>query len=147
MSLKIGVVGFSRNQFNKNEALSKLKALLHKAIEGYDKSEIELVSGYTSSGIPKIAYILADELGLETVGFSARQALYVKSGVYPVKKVILVGERFGDESQSFIDYIDILIRVGGGKQSRHEVELFKACKDAENLANILFEEEIEWYGK
>jgi orotate phosphoribosyltransferase-like protein len=146
MGIKIGVVGFSRNQFNKKEAHLKLKELLCKVMLGYENSDIELVSGYTSSGVPKIAYMLADELGIQTVGFSAKQALRVRSGLYPVKKVIIVGEKFGDESQSFVEYIDVLIRIGGGKQSRHEVELFKKNKNIENIGEILFEEEIEWYG-
>jgi orotate phosphoribosyltransferase-like protein len=146
MELKIGVVGFSRNQFNKKEAFSKLKTLLEEIISANENVEIELVSGYTNSGVPKIAYTLADELGLKTVGFSAKQALKVRSGVYPVKKVMLFGEKFGDESQNFVEYIDILIRIGGGKQSRHEVELFKESKGLENLSEILFEEEVEWFG-
>lgn len=144
MKVKIGVVGFSHNQFNKKEAYSKLRHILARVISGYDPAEVELVSGYTASGVPQIAYTLADEMGITTVGFSAKQALTVKSGVYPVKKAILVGQNFGDESQDFVEYIDVLIRIGGGKQSRHEVELFKRREHAENLSDILFEEEVEW---
>ena len=91
--------------------------------------------------------MLADDLGIKTVGFSAKQALKIKRGVYPVQKEIIVGERFGDESMEFIKYIDILIRIGGGQQSRHEVELFKKHHKGKDLSKILYEEEIDWYGK
>jgi hypothetical protein len=86
-------------------------------------------------------------LGIATVGFSAKQALFVKSGGHPVKKVILVGEKFGEESADFIAYIDLLIRIGGGPQSRHEVELFKERHQGEDLTGILFEEEVHWFGR
>ena len=144
---KIGVVGFSRNQFDKRTAAQKLRRILGDLTAGQAKENIEIVSGYTNMGIPKIAYQLADEMKLTTVGFSAKQALRVRSGVYPVKKEIIVGERFGDESQKFIEYIDILVRIGGGPQSRHEVEVFKAFYMDRDLSKILFEEEVEWYGR
>ena len=144
--IKIGVVGFSRNQFDKADAQRKLKAVLAFLTKENDPQSFELVSGYTASGVPKIAYILADELGIETVGFSVKQATKVKSGVYPVKKTIIVGEKFGDESNAFIAYIDLLIRIGGGQQSRQEVELFKKLHEGKDLSRILFEEEVNWFG-
>lgn len=142
MALKIGVVGFSSNQFNHKEASLKLKELLDHIVRNHGKEGLVLVSGYTNSGVPKIAYRWAVELRMETVGFSAKQALTVDCGLYPVDKVILVGEKFGEESQSFVEYIDILIRIGGGKQSRHEVELFKEHNGLVDLETILFEVEI-----
>lgn len=144
--IKIGVVGFSRNQFDKKAAYLKLKEIIDALVQEKDVSSFEIVSGYTASGVPQIAYKIADDLGLETVGFSAKQALKVKSGLYPFKKVILIGEKFGDESVDFIAYIDILIRISGGPQSRYEVELFKKRHEANALAHILFEEEVTWYG-
>ena len=105
------------------------------------------MSGYTNFGVPQIAYELADKCGFITVGFSAKQALQVKSGVYPVNKVIIKGEKFGDESTDFVANIDALIRIGGGKQSRHETELFKHLHADKPIRSILKEFEVEWYGK
>ncbi len=144
--IKIGVVGFSRNQFDKEEAYQKLFKYITELTASVDKSWIEIVSGYTASGVPLLAYQIADKLGFETVGISARQALNVKSGRYPVQKLMLVGKRFGDESEKFVEYIDILIRIGGGKQSRHEVELFKKRHTDQDLNTILFETEVAWFG-
>ena len=145
--MKIGIVGFSRSQFDKKMAILKLRNILEKLTIGKAPASIEIISGYTNMGVPRIAYRLADDMGFKTVGFSAKQALRVRAGVYPVKEVILEGERFGEESQKFIEYIDILVRIGGGPQSRKEVELFKTHYKGKDLSLMLFEEEITWYGK
>ena len=143
--LRIGVVGFSRNQFDKAQARSVLSEQYEnlKNEFGY----VEIVSGYTNSGVPKIAYELAGRFGFRTIGFSARQALKVRCGLYPVDDVRLVGSRFGDESEAFVRYIDRLIRVGGGPQSRHEVELFKQLKPENQTTPNLYEFEVDWFGR
>ena len=146
-TLKYGIVGFSRNQFDKKSAYELLNELFKEIQAKHPEKIIEIVSGYTNSGVPKTAYELADKYGFFTVGFSANQALKVRSGVYPVKKVILVGEKFGDESDAFVNYIDGLIRIGGGKQSRRETEMFKELNAGRPLEKLIKEHEIEWYGK
>lgn len=145
--IKYGIVGFSRNQFDKKAAHKILNDEFQKLKEKHTDETIEIVSGYTNSGVPKIAYELADKFGFITVGFSAKQALKVRSGVYPVKKKIIIGDRFGDESEAFIQYIDGLIRVGGGTQSRHETELFKKLHATKPINSILKEFEVDWHGK
>lgn len=145
-TIKYGIVGFSRNQFDQETARQILEKLFRQIQEKHKEKEIEIVSGYTNTGVPKIAYELADAFGFTTVGFSAEQALAVKSGVYPVAKVMLFGKKFGDESEAFVQYIDALIRVGGGKQSRREVTLFKELNQEKSLENFLKEFEIDWYG-
>lgn len=144
-TIKYGIVGFSRNQFDQKRAREILDNIFSQIKEKHPEKVIEIVSGYTNSGVPKIAYELADKYGFETVGYSAKQALSVKSGVYPVKKVFLKGEKFGDESEDFVQYIDALIRVGGGKQSRYETELFKRLHAGMPLDGLLKEYEVEWY--
>ncbi len=144
-ALKIGVVGFSQNRFDKRAAYEILYKVFHRLVEKHNGREIEIVSGYTNSGVPKIAYQLADRFGLTTVGFTAKQALTVENGLYPVQKVILRGARFGDESQDFVNYIDGLVRVGGGPQSRHEVDLFKERIANNPAQSILIEHEVTSY--
>ncbi|HVH99706.1 MAG TPA: hypothetical protein VM869_13385 [Enhygromyxa sp.] len=148
--LRIGVVGFSQRHFDHEAARAHLRRLVTTLLERPEAQAAppEIVSGLTNQGVPKLAYELARELGLVTVGIAARQALRVRAGLFPVDRKILVGERFGDESHVLIDYIDKLIRVGGGPQSRAEVELFRAkCKHDDGvLSDCLFEAEVEWYG-
>lgn len=145
--LKIGVAGFSRNAFDQAAARQKLRAHLEVLKEKHEDWPIEIVSGYTAQGVPLIAYELATELGMITVGFSAKQALRVRAGVFPCAKEIIIGERFGDESEAFVRYLDGLIRIGGGPQSRREVEMFRALHPEEEIGRRLIEEEVEWYGK
>ena len=83
----------------------------------------------------------------KTIGIAPSRAKKVKRGVFNVDKEIIVGTNFGDESQTFIDYIDVLVRIGGGKQSREEVEMFKKKieKETKNLEELLLEREIKWF--
>lgn len=143
--MKIGVIGFSATHFNQEAAKVILRNRMQEIISGLDKKEIEIVSGYTNTGIPRIAYEFADYLGLKTVGFSAKKAFKVSCELYPVDKGIIFGEDFGDESQEFVNYINILIRIGGGLQSRKEVELFRDKNIGRDISQLLFEEEIDCY--
>ena len=140
---KIGIVGYSGRPFNKKTARNLLLKHIRFLEKKYGAKNLEIVSGYTNIGIPKIAYEIADEMGITTVGLSAKEALSVDCGLYPVDKIMVVGERFGDESATFIDYIDIMIRVGGGDQSMQEVKHFKEKVKDRKLASVLFEEELE----
>ncbi|WP_299458984.1 hypothetical protein [uncultured Microscilla sp.] len=145
--LRIGVVGFSRNQFDKKTAAEKLEKIIAQIMTHYPNKNYELVSGLTNMGVPQLTYMLADRLGIDTVGFSASQAFRVRAGIYPVKQQIIVGEKFGDESDAFVQYIDVLVRIGGGQQSRHETTLFKNLHAGKDLSQCLYEEEVAWYGK
>lgn len=144
--IKYGVVGFSKDQFDKKTAYQMLHQIYQEIEKQFPDNIIEIVSGYTNSGVPKIAYELADKFGFVTVGYSSKRALTVRSGVYSVHKVILEGENFGDESAGFIAYIDNLIRIGGGPQSRKETEMFKDKNQNENNTSNLIEHEVEWLG-
>jgi len=114
--LKIGFVGYSSTDF----AFSKGKDAVHEKFETlcnkYDKFVV--VSGLTNIGIPALVYSEAIFRGLKTVGFSAKEAK--EYDCFPVDEEILIGNNFGDESDEFINYIDVLVRIGGGKQSRKE---------------------------
>jgi hypothetical protein len=153
--LRIGVVGFSQRHFDQEAARDHLRRRITPLVAdaARDGSAIEIVSGLTNQGVPALAYELARELGVTTVGISAKQALRASAGVFPVDRRILVGKRYGDESAVFIASIDTLVRIGGGPQSRREVELFRAKleaegqTDADTLARRLFEVEVDWYGR
>lgn len=34
---------------------------------------------------------------------------------FPVDEEIIVGKEWGDESETFLDRVDILVKIGGGK--------------------------------
>lgn len=123
--MKIGVVGYSSTKFDLNLAVKMMQSAVDIFVSKNTESEnIEIVSGLTNIGVPRIAYQLADRRNFITVGISAEQAFQVHCGIYPVDKQIIHGMNFGDESEIFIGYIDFLIRIGGGRQSHKEVKMF-----------------------
>jgi hypothetical protein len=145
--LRIGVVGYSRTNIDEPHTRALLQASFKKFIAQAhaERLTIEIVSGLTNAGVPKVAYELATQWQLKTVGISARAALAATCGVFPVRKQMLIGETFGDESAYFIQYIDCLTRIGGGEQSLHEVEMFKEKlhHNPQQLAHWLIEHELE----
>jgi hypothetical protein len=84
--MRIGVVGFSQRRFDQEAA----RAHLCRFITGLParpearEGRVELVSGLTNQGVPKLAYEIATQLGLRTVGISARQALHARAGCFAV---------------------------------------------------------------
>jgi len=144
--MKIGVVGYSKENLDEKQAKNILIKSFQELIEKHQRGHepIEIVSGLTNIGIPKIAYQIADELGFMTVGISAERALQVRCGIYNVHKQIIEGKYFGDESIKFINYIDFLVRVGGGKQSHQEVKIFieKCAEYGINVADRLIEKDF-----
>lgn len=145
-ALRIGVVGYSGKRFDEGVARAELRHLLAEQVENreLDAKAVEVVSGLTNLGIPKIAYEVAVEMGMKTVGISASRALTSSSGVFPVDKQIIVGRHYGDESKEFIGYIDVLIRIGGGEQSSKEVTMFRErfANDSASLGGCLVEVEL-----
>jgi len=168
--LKIGVIGYSAKSFPINKAYNNLRDIIFaltrnsKYIDDDYRciGKFEIVSGLTDYGIPALAYAVCDTISLYYQERNIRERNYyfatfgsskqfTRVGIAPkealqcnlcyVEKQIIVGEKFGDESQAFIDYIDVLIKVGGGNQSQKEAELFKQQKPK----NIFIECQLESY--
>ena len=121
--LNIGVVGYSAAKFDKQEADKMLKDAFDKIDEKYpDKTKI-VVSGLTDIGIPSLAYREAVKRKWKTVGIACSKA--DEDELFPVDKKIIVGNEWGDESPVFLKSIDIMVKIGGGKQSIKECKEFK----------------------
>lgn len=121
-TLNIGVVGYSGQKFDENAARSALNDLLDQASDG--RNDVTIVSGLNDLGIPALAYRAAHQRGWGTSGVACSKATHYNC--YPVDKKVIVGDNWGDESQTFLDTCDVLVRVGGGKQSLREVNEFRA---------------------
>lgn len=118
---KIGVVGYSDKKFDIKKAKKFIK-------EGFDELEkkhknIEIVSGLTNLGIPKLAYEEAVNRGYRTVGIACKKSKDFEC--FNCDEEIIIGDEWGDESDKFINYIDVLLRIGGGKQSKKETKMVK----------------------
>jgi len=126
--LYIGVVGYSGQKFDEAEAREIIEEAFDdiedEYVENGDYEKITVVSGLTNLGIPKIAYEIADDRGYDTMGIAPEEADEYE--LYNVDEIIYEGENFGDESQVFIDTIDVFLKVGGGDQSQQELELAEA---------------------
>ena len=121
---KVGVVGYSDDKvFNQDIAKALLAIALDIVEEDFGDKEYSLVSGCSNMGVHKLAYELADKREWETVCFSAEEVK--QYDCYDTDKEIYFGEKFGDESEEFIKYIDCLVRIGAGKQSLDETEMAK----------------------
>jgi len=119
---KIGVVGYSDDKVFDHDIA---KALLAIAFDIIDKeySDVEIVSGLTDVGVPGMAYRMAEKREWKTVGLSAQEAK--EYDCFDVDEEIIVGDKFGDESEDFIKTIECLVRIGGGDQSMKETEMAK----------------------
>lgn len=121
--LNIGVIGYSKQDFDQEKAKKHIVKALDKIEEKYNSKNYCIVSGYTDLGIPALAYREAEERGHKTIGIACSKAEQYKT--YPVDKKEIVGSKWGDESEHFLKEIDCLVRIGGGEQSKEEIQKAK----------------------
>lgn len=117
---------FGEWSFDPDVARALIRDQLLRIHEDNTARVIEVVAGLTNIGIPRLAYEEAAKLGMITVGFAPDESLN-----YPhhhVDKIVYQGEGWGDESAAFLDYCDMLIKVGGGEQSEAEFKTFQGPK-------------------
>jgi 2'-5' RNA ligase len=121
--IRIGVIGYSAKYFNKKDAEVALEKIIKNIVKS-NKLPTTIVSGLTNIGIPAIAYKIATKYGYKTVGYACEKALDME--LFDVDKKHIIGKNWGDESEDFLNNIDILIKAGGGEQSKAE---FKKAKE------------------
>jgi hypothetical protein len=124
--MKLGIVGYSSGKFDQEVALSMIAVGIATAEAESKTLATELVSGLTDQGVPGLAYHLAASMDLKTVGIACSKAS--EYPCFPVDEEIIVGDDWGDESQTFLERVDAIVRVGGGEQSLKEVALFREQK-------------------
>lgn len=123
--LRIGVVGYCPpSKFDKAEAMRMIRSAYDKIGMQNPNMPKTIVSGLTNAGVPALAYKEAAARGWRTAGIACEKASEYKC--FPVDEKIIAGNDWGDESQTFLNSIDVLIRVGIGKQSIRETEGMKA---------------------
>ena len=139
-SPRIGVVGYSddakvsEHLGSRKNCMAAISNCLHNAADALRSThkysgKVDVVSGLTAVGIPGIAYHLVttgrinkDTFG-KTVGIACSKAKDYPQ--FPVDEKHIIGDNWGDESEFFLNYIDALVRIGGGEQSKKEVQLFR----------------------
>ncbi|MFT4977926.1 MAG: hypothetical protein ACI8S6_003833 [Myxococcota bacterium] len=114
----LGVVGSSGGMPHPPpEAEAALSALLREASEAHGE-RLWVVSGATDVGVPGLTHRLCRAAGIQTAGLTAAQGL--EYSLAPLDMLIVVGERFGDESDDLLALCDALIILGGGPQAERE---------------------------
>src|ERR1035437_4751082 len=119
-NFNVGVIGYSNQKFD-NKKAKELIVGSFDAVEKIAQSfDISIVSGLTDVGIPSLAYKEAVKRGWKTIGVACEKAK--EYDIFAVDETIIVGKEWGDESEIFLSMIDFLIKIGGGKQSKKEIE-------------------------
>ena len=124
--LSVGLVGYSQQAFDEKEAKKVIKAAFDYIEKKYKDPHKCLVSGLTDLGIPRLGYEEAKKRGWLTSGVACRKAHQYK--VFPVDEEVIVGSNWGDESETFIELIDVLVKIGGGKQAESEARMAKRLR-------------------
>jgi len=117
--LRVGVIGFSAQSFDEDQARRILMDAF-KQIKRVEGGNVEIVSGLTWQGIPGLAYEIATAFDFQTVGIACAKARDYEC--FPCDRTHIIGQSWGDESATFLNSIDYLIKVGGGRQSEIEFQ-------------------------
>lgn len=121
LKIRVGIVGYCPpTKFNKVEARRMIVDAYNQIAQQYPETAKSVVSGLTNVGILKIAYEEAVKRGWRTVGIACKRA--EEHELFPVDEKLIVGDNWGDESEAFLDNIDLMVRIGIGKQSIAETE-------------------------
>ena len=119
--VRVGVVGYCPpTKFDSTKAVDMIEDAFSQIAREHPDKDIVIVSGLTDVGVLGIAYTAAVLRGWKTVGIACKRA--EEHPLFPVDEKIIVGKNWGEESATFLDSIDIIVRVGIGKQSIAEAE-------------------------
>lgn len=110
----IGFVGYSVMEFDDGMAQEVVDHILNSL-----EPNSVIVTGATKIGIPHMVVNSARKLGMKTIGVMPKEGY--ETGLSKVDQLVVDGEKWGDESAKFIDMIDALYSIGGGRQSTKEI--------------------------
>ena len=136
-TIKIGFVGYSISEFDITKANKILDDIFEEIKNKYTNRgyNVEIVTGATALGIPLLVYQHAAINEYKTIGIMCKQGYNYQ--LYFCDTIYAIGNDWGDESETFINYIDILYKVGGGPQSNNEADM------ARSKNKLVFEYELE----
>lgn len=136
--ISIGFIGYSYdNKFDYNRAKKIIEDIFYVIGNKYctqDNLEIKLniVSGATNQGIPRLVYEEARKYNAQYGEWFTIVGIMPFEGynyeLYHCDEIYVFGDKFGDESRSFINGIDVLYKIGGGEQSDKELKMAKEKK-------------------
>lgn len=122
--MKIGFIGYCDTPFDKKKA-QKIIEEIFTDIQRYVNEEIIIVSGASDCGVIGMIYHESEKYNYKTVGIMCKQGYDKNNQLYPCDIIYAVGNNWGDESEAFINNIDLLYKIGGGEQSMKEKHMAK----------------------
>jgi hypothetical protein len=125
----VGVIGFSgqwgqskidSDPLIKANVEAASLALEEKLLELKDKHGDSLIvsSGATMEGVPKIIYDLCEKHGIVAMGVACEKAFNYPLG--KMKFLIVEGQDWGAESETFLKTSNEILMLGGGGQAKRE---------------------------
>lgn len=133
MDANIGFVGYSDTEFDVNQAQVIIDEIFDEIEAKYaNLGVVNIISGATNIGIPAMVYKTAVDrtttghCKFNTVGIMCKDGYNYK--LFPCDAIYAIGDNWGDESQRFLGSINVLYKIGGGKQSINEYERAVASK-------------------
>lgn len=127
----VGVMGFAgswRHTGYTGRTLDKLiddaQMLLQTEIIDFRdiyQNKLVVCSGATNKGVLHLTYKICNKFNIIAMGVTPNQALQYDVG--RMHYLIPYGQKFGDESEIFVDLSDAFVLLGGGFQARQETIL------------------------
>lgn len=135
MEINIGFIGYSDTKFNLEKANEIVDDIFDEIISKYSKryDVINIISGATNIGIPSIIYHKAVNenensiCSFNTIGIMCKDGYNYE--LFPCDIIYAVGNNWGDESETFLSKINVLYKIGGGKQSIEEYNIANKNKE------------------
>jgi hypothetical protein len=150
--IKIGIIGISdENDHNISGGsggyggfvFTMVTCMQNLARKKYGNDVVfELVFGLTDVGINQCIHYHATDSrnpfgAVKTIGFGYSNMSFSKC--LSVDEKYIIGTECGDESEAFVDYIDMLLKIGGGDKEAKEWVMFttkypdKMCYDTSHM--------------
>ena len=105
--------------------------------------DITLVSGLTDVGIMRVGYRFARNLGWTLFGVTSGKAISKGYPLFEVDHQEIIGDNWGDESESFIAYAKTatcyFINVAGGDQAGREEQMVREANPNASIISIKLE--------
>lgn len=110
MTIKVGVIGYVNEKFDKVDAWKLVRRGLETVKKQFSQGDFEIVSNLVNEGVPQTAYIMAGQREWPTVGIAPEAVLSQR--IFPCDTMRKVGTKWGDEVGTFLESIDVLVSVG-----------------------------------
>lgn len=111
--LRIGIIGYSNDaDFDEVEADIEIEEMLDEVLSEFDDGtkSIVIVANGIDEGVAQVAYDIAYDRGYKTVGITP--ASLGDKERFETDDELVVGDEPGEDDDFFVDYVDVIIRIG-----------------------------------